>query len=128
MFEQHSPHAVQRLSAYLDTFFVIWPVLLVGMFSGFAIKLTYICKEQTLGAKIAMLFVTIFPSGVASCIGVLLLPLLAKDVEPGVEIGIAGILGGLGAKGFDLMVRKVLKLTLTDSRFVHEGSNNNKGV
>lgn len=113
MMEQQPP--VREAADYLQVLQAIWPLGFVGMFAGLVRGFKMISRESTTWDKLLSLVVAMVSGGTVAVVGILLLPLIFEGhFSEGVELGIAGILGGLGTKGFDLVVRKVFKLSIVD--------------
>lgn len=92
------------------------PIMLVGSLSGLAYGLKRIMLEETLGDKFVALLLTVIPSGVVSCIFILLLPFIfGHDFPPDVQLGLAGVCGGMGTKGFDLLMRRLYNLSVVEN-------------
>lgn len=113
MMEQQPP--VREAADYLQVLQAIWPLGFVGMLAGLVRGFKMISRERTIYDKLLSLVVATVSGGTVAMVGILLLPLVFENhFSEGVELGIAGILGGLGTKGFDLVVRKVFKLSIVD--------------
>lgn len=113
MMEQQPP--VREAADYLQVLQAIWPLGFVGMIAGLVRGFKMISRERTIYDKILSLVVSAVSGGTVAVVGILLLPLVFENhFHQSVELGIAGILGGLGTKGFDLVVRKVFKLSIVD--------------
>lgn len=106
---------VRDAADYLQVLQAIWPLGFVGMLAGLVRGFKTISHERTLYDKLLSLVVAMISGGTVAVVGILLLPLIFDGhLSEGIELGIAGILGGLGTKGFDLVVRKVFKLSIVD--------------
>lgn len=100
---------------FLTVFKTFWPIAVVGGVAGFARGFKNICREATWGARLMSLLVTVIPSATVSFIGVLCLPLIFDDsVSINMQVGIAGLLGGLGTQAFNLLLRMIFKLSVVD--------------
>ena len=100
---------------FLTVFKTFWPIAVVGGVAGFARGFKNICREETWSARLISLLVTVIPSAAVSFIGVLCLPLVFDDpVSINVQVGIAGLLGGVGTQAFNLLLRMIFKLSVVD--------------
>lgn len=100
---------------FLSVFTTFWPLALVGALAGLARGFRRICREETWKERLLSLVITVVPSAVVSFIGVLCLPLVFDEpVSVNVQVGIAGLLGGLGTQTFNLLLRMVFKLSVVD--------------
>lgn len=100
---------------FLSVFSTFWPLALVGALAGFARGFRRICQEETWGSRFLSLLVTVVPSAVVSFIGVLCLPLVFDEpLSVNVQVGIAGLLGGIGTQAFNIILRMVFKLSVVD--------------
>lgn len=112
MNDMPEPHDAADFLTVIKTF---WPLAVVGGVAGFARGFKNICREETWGARFVSLLITVVPSAVVSFIGVLCLPLVYDGaVSVNVQVGIAGLLGGLGTQAFNLLLRMVFKLSVVD--------------
>ena len=100
---------------FLAVFSPFWPLALVGALAGLARGFRRICREETWKERLLSLVITAVPSAVVSFIGVLCLPLVFDGpVNVNVQVGIAGLLGGLGTQTFNLLLRMIFKLSVVD--------------
>lgn len=100
---------------FLAVFTTFWPLALVGALAGLARGFRRICREETWKERLLSLVITVVPSAVVSFIGVLCLPLVFDGpVNVNVQVGIAGLLGGLGTQTFNLLLRMIFKLSVVD--------------
>lgn len=100
---------------FLSVFTTFWPLALVGALAGLARGFRRICCEETWKERLLSLAITVVPSAVVSFIGVLCLPLVFDEpVSVNVQVGIAGLLGGLGTQTFNLLLRMIFKLSVVD--------------
>lgn len=100
---------------FLAVFTTFWPLALVGALAGLARGFRRICREETWKERLLSLVITVVPSAAVSFIGVLCLPLVFDEpVSVNVQVGIAGLLGGLGTQTFNLLLRMIFKLSVVD--------------
>lgn len=100
---------------FLSVFTTFWPLALVGALAGLARGFRRICREETWKERLLSLVITVVPSAVVSFIGVLCLPLVFDEpISVNVQVGIAGLLGGLGTQTFNLLLRMIFKLSVVD--------------
>ena len=108
---------------YWDILKSLLPIMLVGALSGFAYGLKRILLEQTVGDKVVALLLATVPSGVVSCVFILLLPFVfGHEFSPEVQLGLAGVCGGMGTKGFDLLMKRFYNLVVVENHRVTSGS------
>lgn len=100
---------------FLAVFTTFWPLALVGALAGLARGFRRICREETWKERLLSLVVTVVPSAAVSFIGVLCLPLIFDEpVSVNVQVGIAGLLGGIGTQAFNILLRMIFKLSVVD--------------
>lgn len=102
---------------YLDIVRTMWPIAAVGMLAAFARGFKQIMLEQDWEHRILAILVTCIPSAAFSVVGVLLLPLCLPSnivITPEIQVGMAGLLGGWGTKIFDIVMRRVLRLSIIE--------------
>lgn len=109
------PDAELQFPNYWAVLKSLAPIMFMGALSGLAYGLKRIVLEETWKDKLVAVLVTSVPSGVVSCIFVLLLPLVIdQQLSPSVELGLAGIFGGMGTKGFDLLLKRFYNLIVVE--------------
>ena len=100
---------------FFAVFSTFWPLALVGALAGLARGFRRICREETWKERLLSIVITVIPSAIVSFIGVLCLPLVFDEpVSVNVQVGIAGLLGGLGTQTFNLFLRMIFKLSVVD--------------
>lgn len=92
-----------------------WPLALIGGLAGLARGFKKVCAEETWDARLIAFLLSTIPSAIVAFIGAMCIPFFFdKQTDPAIQIGIAGILGGLGTKSFDMLIRKVFRLSVVD--------------
>lgn len=108
---------------------VLWALLPVAICGGIAGGIRFIKTahgEKTHKDKLWSLFFSVFYSGFIALVGIMIMPLVVSvPLNERMELGLACILGGLGTKSIDILLRKVFGLSITELQGDDEKSHSN---
>lgn len=116
--EVFPPHPVftPQAHTFIHVLLDFWPIAVVGAVAGVVRGMRKIACEHTLQDKLYTLIFAALSGGGMAFTGTLCLPLIF-GYTPSVEmqVGLAGLLGGMGNQIFSIILRKVFKLKIVGS-------------
>lgn len=87
----------------------LWPLIMIGGVMAVITNLRKLSELPTGKRVLIELFITVAIGMGAALVAVGVLPLFFENINPKVEIGVAGLAGSIGQKSFDMLRVFLLK-------------------